>query len=1084
MRPINLEMTAFGSYAEKTIVPFHSLKQGLYLVTGDTGAGKSTIFDAIIFALYGVASRSEKKLEMLHSDFVPKAVDTIVELRFEQGGKEYTVQRTIHYRKKQKAKDEYSAPIVKAVLWEPDREPIEVASKVSSRCEEILGLNEEQFRKIVMLAQGEFRAFLKADSDKKGEILGKLFDNSVYIWYRDLLGGARDALESDRKKCKDQERTAMESLFQIPEKMQAEEQVLYAPFHPDLLENLASLIEKEDHALKSLQKDKKEIDRRKKKLSEEKGAAEGINSQLNELEKRIEHEKELAQKKQQMFEQKDMAERAEKALHRALPAIKDFEKAERELQKCEKNIERLKKDRVTYKEEMEKANDLVQADEEAKNELGSTASQISKINDQIPLYKKQDEKRQLKETAEAAAEDARKSREEKKKILGQKKIEISKLEDKITDTANIDVEVESLKRRLEDIQGLQETLSGKQGITDAVEDIHSLERSLEEQKKNLLGLIQKAREASEKSQDIYQRFLSGQAGILAEELKIKLNETGAAVCQVCGSVLSRNHIHQLASLSENTPKQKDYERAKENADRAEKKRSDQDSKVNGLSERLRERKDGLIKSVRDWISSLQALAIESDLVSDTVWMEQFPEDVEEAWNRIGDGSLLEEAESLLKSIEKKTDSLRNAAVETKRERKINIKNLPDLRNEANKIEKEIQEYEIKEQGRQKDAEKYGEAVEELKKQLEYDTEELAERKVKELQQREEFLQGQIVDHENAWKTALQQFNNCDGQLKSESGRLPDLEQGKKTAEESLKIILSETGFENSSKATEVAELAGKDAEAWLKEMDRRWNAYENDCANTSKRIEELKEQTKGKSYTNLEVLQQALDEEDRKSGEADTLHIQQSKLLENHKKVLRECRSARDELLSTEDAWKHLDKLADLAVGTSGEGGKLSFDRYVMGAVFREVLEMANRRMDNMSGGKYELIHKVGADRKNSKAGLEIEILDNSTGQSRPSDSLSGGEAFFTSLALALGLSDVVQNHAGGKQMDALFIDEGFGSLSEDVLEKALEVLGQLAESNRLVGIISHVDRLDESISQKIRVKNGRNGSRISLELS
>ena len=116
--------------------------------------------------------------------------------------------------------------------------------------------------------------------------------------------------------------------------------------------------------------------------------------------------------------------------------------------------------------------------------------------------------------------------------------------------------------------------------------------------------------------------------------------------------------------------------------------------------------------------------------------------------------------------------------------------------------------------------------------------------------------------------------------------------------------------------------------------------------------------------------------------------------------------------------------------------------------------------------------------------GSEIEILDNSTGQSRPSDSLSGGEAFFTSLALALGLSDVVQNHAGGKQMDALFIDEGFGSLSEDVLEKALEVLGQLAESNRLVGIISHVDKLEESIPQKLRVKKTARGSTIRFELS
>ena len=154
-----------------------------------------------------------------------------------------------------------------------------------------------------------------------------------------------------------------------------------------------------------------------------------------------------------------------------------------------------------------------------------------------------------------------------------------------------------------------------------------------------------------------------------------------------------------------------------------------------------------------------------------------------------------------------------------------------------------------------------------------------------------------------------------------------------------------------------------------------------------------------------------------------------------------------------------------------------------MGAVFREILDMSNRRMELMSGGRYELVHKTGADRKNAKAGLEIEVLDNSTGQQRPSGSLSGGEAFFTSLALALGLSDVVRNHAGGRQMEALFIDEGFGTLSDDVLDKAMGVLNQLTEGNRLVGIISHVDKLSESIPQKIRVRSGERGSTLQLEL-
>ena len=1085
MRPINLEMTAFGSYAEKTTVPFHSLKHGLYLVTGDTGAGKSTIFDAIIFALYGVASRSEKKPEMLHSDFVSKAVDTIVKLRFEQGGKEYTVQRTIHYRKKQKAIDEYSdEPIVKAVLWESDREPIEGASKVSSRCEEILGLNEDQFRKIVMLAQGEFRAFLKANSDKKGEILGKLFDNSIYIWYRNLLEGARKTLELNRQTFQDQECNAMESLFEIPEKMQAEEQVLYTPFHPDLLENLASLIGKEDDDLKSLREKKKEIDGRIIKLSEEKGAAEGINSQLKELEERIEHEKELARKKQQMSDQKETADRVEKAFHKALPAINNFNNAERELQRCKDNIESLKKDRDTYEKAVKRANTLVDADKEADKELKGIALQISRISDQIPRYRELDDKKEQKEKAEAEAGDAKKSREEKVESLTQKKGEISALEDKINETDKIDVEAESLKRRLNDIHDLQETLLGKQRIKDTVGDIRRLEDELKKEKTELLRLTEKASDASEKSQDIYKRFLSGQAGILAEDLQLKLNETGTAICPVCGSVLSSNHIHQFAPLPENTPKQEDFESAKENAERTEKKRSYQDSKVTGLSERVRERKDGLIKSVSDWLSSLQTLVLEPDLVSDTIWMEPFPEDTEEAWSRISTDSLLEEAGHYLESIEKKTDSLFRAAEETKKKREYNIRILPKWKNEVEIIEREIKAYEKKEQEQLQAAEKFRVLEEEIKKQLEFDTKGLAKRKLEDLKQRKKILQDQIEDHKKDLETALQHFNNCDGQLKSENGRLPNLEQGKNSAETSLRNILIETGFENSAQVHEVLALAGEDAETWLKEMNESWNAYKNDCENTSKRIQDLKEKTKGKSYKNLEELKNALENKSNISQEIDIQIGQQRSLLKNHRTVLEKCQSARDELASTEDAWNRLDKLANLAVGTSGEGGILSFDRYVMGAVFREVLEMANRRMDSMSGGKYELIHKVGADRQNSKAGLDIEILDNSTGQSRASDSLSGGEAFFTSLALALGLSDVVQNHAGGKQMDALFIDEGFGSLSEDVLEKALEVLGQLAEGNRLVGIISHVDRLDESISQKIRVKNGRNGSHISLELS
>ena len=178
MKPILLEMTAFGSYAEKTVIDFNRLTHGLYLITGDTGAGKTTIFDAIMFALYGAASGPDRSPDMMHCDFVGKAVKTVVTLKFLQGGKEYTVTRTLRYPKRRKPVEPYRDKCeIDAGLREPERQPTTGASKVTARCTELLGLDEKQFRKIVMLAQGEFKEFLQSNSDKKNEILGRLFDN-------------------------------------------------------------------------------------------------------------------------------------------------------------------------------------------------------------------------------------------------------------------------------------------------------------------------------------------------------------------------------------------------------------------------------------------------------------------------------------------------------------------------------------------------------------------------------------------------------------------------------------------------------------------------------------------------------------------------------------------------------------------------------------------------------------------------------------------------------------------------------------------------------------------------------------------
>ena len=272
MRPLFLEMTAFGSYAGPTVLPFDKLTHGLYLVTGDTGAGKTTIFDAVMFALYGTASGNDRSTDMLHCDHVPKSVDTLVKLRFSQGGKEYEVERRLHFSKKRGTDDQFGDAKPDAVLREPDRAPTEGANRVTARIEALLGLDAEQFRKIIMLAQGEFREFLNADSDKKNEILGRLFDSAPYLWYQSLLAGARDELKARRAGQSEQLRTLMQNVFQPPGEISPEELEGFQPEHPGLLESLRLLCDEDSKALAELELEREKLSVRIAALNTKKSA--------------------------------------------------------------------------------------------------------------------------------------------------------------------------------------------------------------------------------------------------------------------------------------------------------------------------------------------------------------------------------------------------------------------------------------------------------------------------------------------------------------------------------------------------------------------------------------------------------------------------------------------------------------------------------------------------------------------------------------------------------------------------------------------------------------------------------------------
>ena len=1051
MRPLYLEMTAFGSYAGTTALPFEKLTHGLYLVTGDTGAGKTTIFDAIMFALYGAASGSDRSPDMLHCDHVPKSEDTVVKLRFAQGGKEYEVERRLHFSKK-RGTDQYNDARPDALLSEPDREPTEGASKVTARIEALLGLNAEQFRKIIMLAQGEFREFLNADSDKKNEILGRLFDSAPYVWYQNLLSGARDELKARRLGQSEKLRALMENVFQPPEG----DPEGYQPAHPALLENLAALIEQGQDALRELDKARGDLNKQIAALNTQKGAAEADNAQLAELQRLHAALAELEAREAEIEKRRAAWVLAEKAVHRARPATVLAQKAETALAATKAEIETLNGQLASYRDAVQAAEKTVEADAETNAALAQLAAEIQDIALKLPRYEELMQKQREKAAAEKAGREAAGMLAVEQEKLDKLSAEAAALREKYQCLDSADSDAEAARHLDERARETVQALAGIRAETDA---IRALEEDLAARQERLEQLTGKAAQAEAEYTALYRRFIAGQAGLLALDLRRALETEGEAACPVCRTQLRREAAERLPAPTEDTPDQESVDAAKAAHEKAERLRAEQATGRATLAAAIDSRVAALLERALPLLPNC------------------------DSWESLRDGAELDEAVKIAAQRQAETLRCLSDAEKRKAERQHIRELLPGKEQALEAARARIEELNRDARAQDGIAREAEAVLRELRKQLRFPDVGAAKAEQTALEEKRDRLSSLLRAHREALEGARKKLDTAQGSLAEKEGLAEKQEAALAEARTALADTLAETGFADTDAVMAALSPVGADTEGWLKTEQQAFIAHDETLRHTREQTARLETLTAGKTFTEVSALDEALAKLGGEYDAANSAYARQAALVRNHTEVLEQAKTLRAELEASEGAWTRLDRLASLAVGSSGEGGKLSFDRYVMGAVFREILEAANLRMELMSGGRYTLMHKTGADRRNAKAGLEIEVLDNSTGQLRPSGSLSGGESFFTSLALALGLSDVVQNHAGGRQMDALFIDEGFGTLSDDVLDRALDVLNQLTEGNRLVGIISHVDKLDESIAQKVRVKNTGKGSTLTLEL-
>ena len=1058
MRPLSLEMTAFGSYAAKTVVPFEQMQHGLYLVTGDTGAGKTTIFDAIVFALFGAASGPDRKGEMLHCDYVPKSEDTVVTLRFAQNGREYTVTRKLHFRKK-RGTGEYGDSTVEAELREPDRAPTEGASAVTRRVEALLGLNAEHFSRIIMLAQGEFKRFLKASTEEKNEILGKLFDNSAYLYYQNLILGARGEIQRRRKSRVGEVSIQMQQLFLMPPDLDDAAREGLLPEHPALLENLTALVDSETEREAELRTAEAAVFQKVNAASERLGAAEAVNEKLASLEKDQARLRALEAQSPEMEQREQQLRRAEDAFHKALPAILRAEKATADRETAADDVEALKTDLLEKAQALQNAIDVVNADAPAKQERSSIQTSLRAIADQLPQYSILADEERRCAAAEQAAEHARTDRLAEEQKRDELDRALSELHSKLEALAQIDVTVHACQAAFDAAEAHQTAVSGEQGLISDVEKVQRLEKKRAEAEALLQERALAAGRAADEHNALYQRFVASQAGLLAERLRGELAAQPSAQCPVCGTELGREHLPQLAVLPAETPDQKTVDAAKKKADRAERERSEQYTAVQTCITEIDAAKDAALSRAQAILGAC------------------------ESWEQLSDPRFLSDAAAEADQRVSQAQTALDGANRDKTLRDESKTQSDEKQRERSETAAQIEALRETEQQQISAAKASEAAANTLRQTLLYQSSAEAEKERQRLTEREAEITAAVQAHENARETASTAHSTAQGTLTEKEAALRKCEAEAASAAEAEASALQKTGFASREQArAALTPIGDADGDQWLQNEREALTKYHTETEQLRKDVEQRAIQCEGLQRVDLAALEAEKLQLQEQYDAARAAHTAEENLLNNHLSVLEKVEAAKRELAATDAPWRRIDRLADLAGGASSAQGKLSFDRYVMGAMFREILAMANRRMELMSGGRYELVHKAGADRRNAKAGLEIEVLDHNTGQQRPSGSLSGGESFFTSLALALGLSDVVQNHAGGRQMDALFIDEGFGSLSDDVLDKALDVLGQLSEGSRLVGIISHVDRLGESIPQKIRVKTGEHGSTLTLE--
>ena len=1085
MRPLKLRMKAFGPYAGEVTLDMERLgESGLYLITGDTGAGKTTIFDAITFALFGCLSGKSREPEMLRSKYADPSLETEVSLTFSCRGETYTVIRKPRQERKKQRGEGTTTVAPYAEFRSPGHNPVTKIGNVNAAIEELLGLNVDQFRQVAMLAQGDFMKLITSSTKDRMAILRDIFGTSVYESFQKRVKEDSQKVSDDLSLARKSSASLISLIQSGKDDMLLEEAKRGALSLEDTLPVLERLIREDLEEEKRFKEEKdglqKEVDALSSRIARSE-AAEKTEAQiqrekesLSGKEKALEEERKALEAEEARKGERESLAAASASLRQKLPSYKMLNERQEALEATLGLIKLEERKRDEKKEEAERGKKALESLEKALSSLSSLDADIERGQGQLALSRKTLSSLDALNNSLKAWKSGLDSLNDAKMALSLKKEKheaikasiaakaaiIAELTLKQESSAALDAEKERTeaekertKRKKESIKKLQERLSGCKGQQEAAASARL----------SYLKARERMEAAASRHSRLNEAFLDEQAGILAKDLK------DGFPCPVCGSL----EHPSPARPSLEAPSESDVRKADKERRKAEEEASLMSGKANAENARLSEMESSFEKDLKDLLG------------------EDSGADEGEALLL----SALERTEKELSGISETLSSLSEAiAKRAERARKLEKeeKERSKLEEDAEKLSKESSSLLVSisgEEGKLREMERSlmssGMPLDDIPSELGKAEAEVSSLEAKLKALGEDKARRERLSRETDEKKA--ELGAIAEETALAEGRIKDLEEEKARLSATCKTItesLDYPGLAEAEKALEGWDKELKALESALEEARRRHSELDKAVSSSKSLIESLEETLSGQAREDLKALREEKKEKEERRGKAADRRQEAESRLSANRKILS---SLQEKQKETEGLKRRRDWLNELSVtvnGTIQGEERLSLESYILSHYFNNVLSRANTHLRIMTGEQYELrLSEQAPDRKGEHC-LDLDVLDHYNGTRRSAMSLSGGESFKAALSLALGFSEEISYTASSVKLDTMYVDEGFGSLDAESLEQAVQALSSLAKDSQLIGIISHVSTLKERIPKQIAVtKNETGGSSVRMTL-